>query len=128
MVKFKSQDRGLHIATKFDHPLPLFLNRYVILSSCYSSLIRRRPLVAILEHQGIKIEWFKRLQERAISDANNTLLSISEKAAEFFIIRHLGRSYGVSNIIRYLAKYGITRPQLEDAPHPWLVGASSPEV
>ena len=28
MVKFMSTDCGLHIATKFDHPLGLYLNRY----------------------------------------------------------------------------------------------------
>jgi hypothetical protein len=27
MVKFESEDRGVHVALKFDHPLPLFLNR-----------------------------------------------------------------------------------------------------
>lgn len=28
MRKFESEDFGLHIANKFDRPLPLYLNRY----------------------------------------------------------------------------------------------------
>jgi RNA-dependent RNA polymerase len=27
MVKFRSEDRGVHVALKFHRPLPLFLNR-----------------------------------------------------------------------------------------------------
>ncbi|KIM33801.1 hypothetical protein M408DRAFT_18806 [Serendipita vermifera MAFF 305830] len=105
MVKFLSQDGGLHIATRFDHPLNLYLNR---------------PLIAILEHLGVAIDWFSRLQAKAISEANETLLSISDEASEFLTTRHLGRQYGFPFIMRGLTKYGVTRALLEDAPHPML--------
>lgn len=68
----------------------------------------------------MKIEYFKRLQEKAISEINDTLLSISEKTADFFAHRYLGRAYYFSHIMRHLAQHGITRIQLEEAPHPML--------
>ena len=76
--------------------------------------------MAILEHQGVEIEWFKKLQDKAISEVDNMFLSISEKAADFFTSRRLGRPYGVGSILHYLAINGITRLQLQEAPHPWL--------
>lgn len=76
--------------------------------------------MAILEHQGVEVRWFKELQDKAISEADNMFLSISDKVADFFTTRHLGRSYRVDDILRYLANNGITRPQLQEAPHPWL--------
>jgi hypothetical protein len=79
-----------------------------------------RPLIAILEHLGVATEWFLRLQAKALSEANDTLLSISEEAAEFLNTRYLGRPYGFPAIIRGLKKYGISRAILEDAPHPML--------
>jgi RNA-dependent RNA polymerase len=79
-----------------------------------------RPLIAILEHLGVATDWFLRLQTLALSEANDTLLSISEDAAEFLNTRHLGRPYGFPAIIRGLKKYGISRAILEDAPHPML--------
>jgi len=50
----------------------------------------------------------------------DTLLSISAEAAEFLKINHLGRPYGFPRIVGWLSKYGISRPMLEDAPHPML--------
>jgi hypothetical protein len=79
-----------------------------------------RPLVAVLEHQGVELDWFLRLQKKAEGEAINALLSISEKGSEFFGTRHLGRCYGFPYIMRCLARYGISRPDLEDAPHPWV--------
>jgi RNA-dependent RNA polymerase len=56
----------------------------------------------------------------ARTEANNALLSIDEYAADFLMDRHLGRPYGFPQIIRALAKYGFTRPMLEEGEHPML--------
>lgn len=104
MVKFKSKDYGLHIAFKFDHPLKLFLNR---------------PLIAILEHLGVQIDWFKRLLVNAQSKMNSTLLSIDEGAAEFFESRRLGLPFDLPRILRSLEKYEVTRVKLQEYDHPF---------
>lgn len=78
-----------------------------------------RPLVAVLEHLGVDISWFVNLQEKATGKASNTLLSIDGQAADYLMERSVGRPYGLPDIIHYLAQHGITRPQLENAPHPW---------
>ncbi|KAG8781898.1 hypothetical protein FRC15_007897 [Serendipita sp. 397] len=103
MVKFESTDYGLHIANRFDHPLSLFLNR---------------PLIAILEHQGISIEWFIRLLTDAQVQMDRTLLAINTKAADFLAGRHLGRAFGFPQLINNLFKCQITRVKLEEYPHP----------
>jgi RNA-dependent RNA polymerase len=80
----------------------------------------QRPLIAILESQGVKLQWFLKLQEMARTEANNALLSIDEYAADFLMDRHLGRPYGFPQIIRILARHGFTRPMLEEGEHPIL--------
>lgn len=77
-------------------------------------------MIAILEHLGVPVDWFLRLQSKAVTDANETLLSISDQAAEFLTKRHLGRQYGLPHIMRGLKKYGVSRAEMEDAPHPML--------
>jgi RNA-dependent RNA polymerase len=121
MIKFLSSDTGLHIANKFDHPLALYLNRCAILMTVpRSSKLSCRPLIAILEHLGVATDWFLRLQTKALTEERETLLSISDDAADFLNTRHLGRPYGFGQIMRGLTKYGIKRADLEDAPHPML--------
>jgi RNA-dependent RNA polymerase len=79
-----------------------------------------RPLIAILEHLGVATDWFLRLQTKALTEECETLLSISDYAADFLNTRHLGRPYGFGQIMRGLTKHGIKRAVLEDAPHPML--------
>ena len=83
-------------------------------------LFTLRPLVAVLEHLGVKLDWFLTLQEGTLSKATNAQLSISEKTSKFLGMRHLGICYGFPYIMHCLARYGITRPDLQDAHHPWL--------
>ena len=66
------------------------------------------------------VDWFLRLQHKAVSDATETLLSISDDAARWLARRQLGKRYGLHHIIRGLAKHGVSRAELEDAPHPML--------
>ncbi|KAF8640510.1 hypothetical protein AX17_000172 [Amanita inopinata Kibby_2008] len=92
MVKFESpHSTEIEVARAFDRPGAYFLNR---------------PLIMLLEGLGVPYETFKKFQDLAIQETQNSVLSIS-LAAKMLESHGLGASYRIPSVLTSLNKHGI---------------------
>ena len=93
MIKFEAPTaRNIEIATAFDKPIPYFLNR---------------PLIMILEGLGVPYKMFKKFQDKAVSEAEGAIHTLS-KAANLLQRHGLGTSYRLASVMNNLAKLRIS--------------------
>lgn len=93
MIKFDAPEaRDIEIARAFDRPTPYFLNR---------------PLIMIMEGLGVKYETFKRLQDSAVQETEESVYTLS-KAGKLLECYGLGTSFRLSSVMNSLHKLGIT--------------------
>ncbi|KAH9946766.1 RNA dependent RNA polymerase-domain-containing protein [Amylocystis lapponica] len=98
MIKFEApHSLEIEIARAFDRPGKYYLNR---------------PLIMLLEGLGVPYEVFKSLQDDAVEDAQNSVLSL-ERAARMLEAYGLGASYRLTSTMLSLGKLGVG-PLTED--------------
>ncbi|KAK7031202.1 hypothetical protein VNI00_013618 [Paramarasmius palmivorus] len=99
MVKFSgAPSNRIEIAKVFDKPGTFFLNR---------------PLIMLLEGLGVPYDAFKKFQDIAVADAEQSITSFER--ASFFLQGHgLGTSFRISSVLTNLPKLGVHALQ-EDA-------------
>ncbi|TCD63993.1 hypothetical protein EIP91_004695 [Steccherinum ochraceum] len=92
MIKFEAPDsNNIEIARAFDRPGPFNLNR---------------PLIMILEGLGVPFETFYDLQRRAVTNAQESMESLS-RAAKLLETYGLGSSYQLPSVMLSLDKLGV---------------------
>ncbi|KAG8814983.1 hypothetical protein FRC17_000903 [Serendipita sp. 399] len=91
MNKFQSNDRQVEISRAFDRPMPMYLNRYLIM---------------LLETLGIDREPFMDLQRVAVQDTKRAAKCI-ESAAHLLEKYGLGTSYKMTSVMLHLHKLGV---------------------
>lgn len=99
MIKFNApQSTDIEIAQAFVRPSKYYLNR---------------PLIMVLEDLGIRYEVFERLQDAAVQDVNDAMISL-KNAVKTLDQFGLATSYRVSSTLVHLAKLDITPPIMGD--------------
>ena len=95
MIKFNApHSTDMEIAQAFVRPSKFYLNR---------------PLIMVLEGLGIRYEVFERLQDAAVQDVKNTVMSL-ENAVKTLNQFGLATSYRLSSTLVHLTKLDITPP------------------
>ncbi|KAI1797790.1 RdRP-domain-containing protein [Ganoderma leucocontextum] len=95
MIKFEApQSLDIEIARAFDKPGPYFLNR---------------PLIMLLEGLGVPYETFRRLQDEAVHDAQQSVTSL-ERSARLLEAHGLGVSFRLTSAMLGLHKLGLGPP------------------
>jgi RNA-dependent RNA polymerase len=99
MIKFDApHSTDVEIASAFVRPSKYYLNR---------------PLIMVLEGLGVHYDVFKRLQDAAVRDVEETVTSL-ENAVKTLDQFGLGSSYRLSSTLLQLAKLGVTPSIMND--------------
>jgi RNA-dependent RNA polymerase len=96
MTKFEApQMTHIEIARAFDRPSPFYLNR---------------PLIMVLEGLGVPYDTFKRYQDAAVREAQDSGKDL-ERAARMLEMFGLGASYRLPSVMLHLHKLGVRMPK-----------------
>ena len=92
MIKFQAPEWSeIEIARAFDRPSPFYLNR---------------PLIMVLEGLGVPYRIFKKYQDKAVKEAENSRRDL-ERAGQLLESFGLGASFRLSSILYHLHKLGV---------------------
>lgn len=92
MIKFEApQSREIEVARAFNKPCPYYLNR---------------PLIMLLEDLGVPYETFKHLQDDAVHDAQDSVVSL-ERSARLLEAHGLGVAFRLTSVMLGLHKLGL---------------------
>lgn len=115
----------LEIAKAVDRPMRMHLNRLVLCSVwiCCSNAthLSSRPMIMLLENNGVKSNVFLEYQRRAVREAQKSLTSLDELAATMDYYG-LGVSFATPSLIRALSFYKILEFDNLTLKHPGIPG------